>query len=88
MSRGICGRLCTVVKRLRFLCFASLLAIILTCAFSQVGGQGGVGADIEAAKPPTPGDQAGNETPESRHSSGTITITMTGMVGDPGDIGG
>jgi len=65
---------------LRFLCFASLLVLILTCAFSQVAAQGGTAADIEAAKPPTPGDQAGNSTPENLRSSGTITITMTGIM--------
>jgi len=72
---------------LRFLCFASLLALILTCAFAQAADQGGTGADVEASKPPTPVNLAGNVTTENRHSSGTILITMTGMVGDPGDLG-
>jgi len=72
------------MRTLRFLCFASLLAVILLAGGAD---QGGTWADIEAAKPPTPVDQGGNATPENRHSSGAIMITMTGMVGDPGDLG-
>lgn len=128
LSRGICGILCTAMRTLRFLCFASLFALIICLALhgyigladvAAPGGmsmqgeekpckahevrvllfvtadQGGTGADIGASKPPTPGDLAGNATPENLReieepgalSSGTIMITMTGAVGDPGDIG-
>jgi len=71
--------------RLRFLCFASLFAVILLTGFAN---QGGFSADLESSKPPTPGDQRGIDPPANlRESSGTILITMTGIVGDPGDIG-
>jgi hypothetical protein len=69
------------MKRLRFVCFASLLALILLAGAAD---QGGTRASIEAAEPPTPVDQAGNETPENRHGSGSIMITMTGVMGDEG----
>lgn len=77
---------------LRFLCFASLLAVILLAGSANPGG---TAADIEASKPPTPVDLPAStalenrQTPEAsgNKSSGTITITMTGMVGDPGDVG-
>ena len=85
MSRGICGILCTAMRTLRFLCFASLFAVILLGGSAN---RGGVSADIEASKPPTLVDLAGSTAPENRHSSGAITITMTGMVGDPGDVSG
>ena len=92
MSRGICGIVCTDMRTLRFLCFASLLALILLAGSAD---QGGSGADIEASKPPTLVDLAGSTAPEKRReieepgtsSSGTILITMTGIGGDPGDIG-
>ena len=77
---------------LRILCFASLFAVILLAGAAN---QGGFRADIEASKPPTPEDLPGFVATENRHesepsgnkSSGTILITMTGIVGDPGDIG-
>jgi len=72
------------MKTLRFLCFASLLVVILLAGSAN---QAGTAADIGASKPPTAVDQGGNVTTENRHSSGTILITMTGMVGDPGDLG-
>ena len=80
------------MKTLRFLCFASLLAVILLCGTAN---QGGISADIEASKPPTPEDLAGNTTPRNRHeieepgdlSSGTIMITMTGIINDDWDCG-
>lgn len=69
------------MKTLRFLCFASLLALILLVATAS---QSGTAGDIEASNPPTRVDQGGNETPENRHSSGSIMITMTGDMGDEG----
>ena len=92
LSRGACGILCTDMKTLRFLCFASLLALILLAGPTN---QGGTAADIESSKPPIPEDLPGFVATENRHeiesvgnkSSGTIMITMTGIVGDPGDLG-
>lgn len=91
MSRGDCGIVCAMKPLLRFLCFASLIAVILLGGSAN---QGGVSADIEASKPPTPVDLPASTAPENRHksepsgnkSSGTIMITMTGIVGDPGDV--
>ena len=93
MSRGCCGILCTTMRKLRFLCFASLCAVILLAGSA---GQGGTTADIEASKPPAPVDLPGivatgnlhDSEPSGNRSSGTIMITMTGIVGDPGDLGG
>jgi hypothetical protein len=65
-----------MAKILRFLCFASLVAIILGLAAMGVGD---TRADIGTEK-------VGNSIRENRPSSATITITMTGMVGDPGDV--
>lgn len=42
---------------------------------------------LKPQNPPTPVDLAGNDTSANLRSSGTITITMTGIVGDPGDVG-
>jgi hypothetical protein len=87
LSRGVCGILCTAVRTLRFLCFASLFALILLAGTSD---QGGTRGDIEASRPPTAaapaGNITGNITGGDGRSSGTITITMTGAVGDPGDV--
>ena len=97
MSRGDCGIVCTVGRTLRFVCFASLLAVIFLVIFS-VGSAtwGGPGADMEVSEPPTPVDRPalvatekrGEVEPCGNRSSGTIMITMTGAVGDPGDLGG
>lgn len=83
-----------IMKMLRGVCLASLLAAILLAATAD---QGGTWADIEASKPPacyscaagrpTAAGPASNSTPVNLRSSATITITMTGIVGDPGDIG-
>ena len=83
LSRGVCGILCTDMRTLRFLCFASLFALILLAGASD---QSGTRGDIEASRPATAAGPAGNITEGSGRSSGTITITMTGAVGDPGDI--
>jgi hypothetical protein len=77
LSRGVCGILCTAMRTLRILCFASLFALILFCTASAPGE---ITAALEASKPPTAADQAGNCTPENLRSSGTITITMTGIM--------
>jgi hypothetical protein len=65
------------MRTLRLLCFASLFALILLCGTADSAGSVGLAAP---EKPPT-NEQA------APSSSGTITITMTGIVGDPGDIG-
>lgn len=85
LSRGICGILYTDMKTLRFLCFASLLAVILLAGSANPGG---TAANIEVSEPPTPEDLPASTAPENRHesevsgnkSSGTITITMTGIL--------
>ena len=95
-----------MIEKLRFLCFASLLALIICLA-----GHGDIGladlADPVGASMPSeeslskvplapgpvdetadPGGSAGvNSTSKPPTSSGTIMITMTGVVGGPGDIG-
>jgi len=80
------------MKRLRFLCFASLFAfaIILLSSTSDLAVSP---AQYCAPKPPTLAPSAENITTENLRevevprttSSATITITMTGKVGDPGD---
>lgn len=107
MSRGACGIIGTDMKTLRFLCFASLSAVLIIC----LAGHGNIGlADFAdpvgvsmaseerlSKVPLAPGpvgetaDAGGaagvNSTSKPPTSSGTIMITMTGIVGDPGDIG-
>lgn len=115
MSRGICGILCTTMEKLRFLCFASLCAVLIIC----LAGHGNIGladladpvgvsmpSEVRLSKVPLApgpvyetadaGGSAGVVANENRHesepsgnkSSGTITIIMTGIVEDPGDLGG
>jgi hypothetical protein len=74
------------VKTLRFICFASLLAIFLF--FIATASSPGSAMAPRQEKLPTLQDLSGNTTPENRHGSGSIAITMTGIVGDPGDLGG
>lgn len=87
LSRGICGIVCADMRTLRFVCLALLLVMLLVILPAGSADQGELGAEMEAAKPPTAVDRAGNATSENRHGSGAILITMTGMVGDPGDLG-
>jgi hypothetical protein len=63
----------------RLLCFALLLAILLFFAIASSPG---------SAEPAINGNAPTIETAASSNSSScTITITMTGIVGDPGDLG-
>jgi len=67
----------------RFLCFACVVAVFLFLAgaFSQ-------GSTEPARTEDTPRIEAtaSHNSTSSNSSSGTIMITMTGMVGDPGDL--
>jgi hypothetical protein len=100
LSRGVCGIVCTAMKTLRILCFASLLAVILLCG---TAGSGGSAVVVPPLKPPSfspsklgygPADLRPAELLKLNHGgcgtapsgSGTMTITMTGAAGDPGDI--
>ena len=69
----------------RFLCFALVLAVFLF-----LGGASSPGAAEPARSESTPRIEATASTnsTSSNSSSGTIMITMTGMVGDPGDLAG
>ena len=69
----------------RFLCFACVVAmfLFLAGAFSE-GSSEPAGSDNP---PPIEARASGNPT-SCNSSSGTITITMTGMAGDPGDLSG
>ena len=69
----------------RFLCFACVVAVFLFLAgaFSQ-GSTEPAGSEA----PPRIGATASHNSTSSNSSSAAITITMTGMVGDPGDLSG
>lgn len=108
MSRGACGIIGTDMKTLRFLCFASLCAVLIIClaghgdnGLADFAGPVGVSMPSEErlSKVPlapgpvyetaNPSGSAGvNSTSKPPTSSGTIMITMTGIIGDPGDLGG
>ena len=74
---------------LRFLCFASLFAVILLAGSANAGG---TAADIAASKPPAAVDPPASTAPQNLHgyqtsgnkSSGSIMITMT-TIGEPGE---
>lgn len=68
----------------RFLCLASILAIFL---FLGSGSSPGSAEPASSESRPRIEVPASPEATSSNSSSGTIMITMTGMVGDPGDIG-
>jgi len=69
LSRVFCGKICTVMEKLRFLIFASLLAVIfLLPGFSDA--QPAAEQDSMTAAPNTTAEEA----PLS--SSATLTITM------------
>ena len=104
MSRGVCGIIVADMKTLRFLCFASLLALIICLAG---GGHIGLADEADpagmatprqekACKPPTAVDLRGSTPPENllesepsgNRSSGSIMITMTTAAEGPGIIPG
>jgi len=70
-------------RLVRFVCFASVLAIFL---FFGGASSPGSAEPARPEGPPTIEAAASPSSTSSNSSSGTITITMTGMVGDPGDI--
>lgn len=79
-----CGKLCTAMKKLRFLCLASLLALILA-----LGGisdaQPAAGEDSIISTTPTTISTSTTEK-DSPSSSATITITWTTAV-PPEELG-
>ena len=68
----------------RFLCFASVLAIFL---FLGGGSSPGSAEPARSESAPRIEATASANSTSSNSSSGSIMITMTGMVGDPGDLG-
>ena len=69
---------------IRFLCFACVVAIFLFFGGSSPGS-----AEPARSESAVPIEAAGStNSTSSNSSSGTIMITMTGMVGDPGDVAG
>lgn len=76
LSRGVVVYYGIRMKTLRFLCFASLLALLLVWG----SGSGGDPAAPAVAREETPAVAAGG----GNSSGGSIMITMTGVMGDEG----
>lgn len=68
---------------LRFLCLVSVLTIVLLFAIAS---SPGAVEPARAEDPPAIEATASHNSTSWNSSSGTIMITMTGMVGDPGDV--
>jgi len=69
----------------RVLCFASLVAIVL---FLAAVSSPGLAEPASSGSPRLLELASSPDSASSNSSSGTIMITMTGMVGDPGDLSG
>ena len=71
-------------RLVKFLCFALVFAVVLFLGGGTIPGSG---ESARAESPPAIEVGASVNSTSCDSSSGTIMITMTGMPGDPGDLG-